>query len=105
MKLPERLKQIQSLAEKNDPVATRIFQDIGVYLGYTAHLYSLFYDFSPLLILGRVTSGSGGELIKHQAETVLKTDYPQLAEKLSFTSQMNKAGGLARPWLRLPCRK
>lgn len=82
MKLPERLKQIQFLAEKNDPVAIRIFQDIGVYLGYTAHLYSLFYDFSPLLILGRVTSGSGGELIKYQAETVLKTDFPQLAEKI-----------------------
>jgi predicted NBD/HSP70 family sugar kinase len=82
MKLPERLKQIQSLAEKNDPVAIQIFQDIGVYLGYTAHLYSLFYDFRPLLILGRVTSGSGGELIKHQAENVLKTDFPQLAERI-----------------------
>jgi predicted NBD/HSP70 family sugar kinase len=82
MKLPDRLKQIQSLAQKNDPGATRIFQDIGIYLGYTAHLYSLFYDFSQLMILGRVTSGSGGELIKQQAETVLKTDFPQLAEKI-----------------------
>jgi len=82
MKLPDRLKQIQSLAQKNDPGATRIFQDIGIYLGYTAHLYSLFYDFRQLMILGRVTSGSGGELIKQQAETVLKTDFPQLAEKI-----------------------
>ncbi|MCR4395857.1 MAG: ROK family protein, partial [Candidatus Saccharicenans sp.] len=44
-RLPERLKRIQGLAEKGDDRAIRIFQDIGVYLGYTAQLYSLFYDY------------------------------------------------------------
>ncbi|MDD8019735.1 MAG: ROK family protein [Acidobacteriota bacterium] len=84
MKLPDRLMQVQFLADKNNKTATRIFQDIGVYLGYTAHLYSLFYDYRHLLILGRVTSGSGGELIKQQAESVLKTDFPELKGKITF---------------------
>jgi len=84
MKLPERLKEIQLLAEKGQPAACQIFKDIGTYLGYTAQLYSLFYDYHHLLILGRVTSGRGGELIKEQAETVLKTDFPQLAESISI---------------------
>ena len=82
MKLPDRLKEIQALAEKNDQAAIRIFQDIGVYLGYTTQLYSLFYDYRHLMILGRVTSGVGGELIKHQAEFILKTDFPELAERI-----------------------
>jgi predicted NBD/HSP70 family sugar kinase len=84
MKLPERLKEIQSLTEKGQPAACQIFRDLGTYLGYTAQLYSLFYDYHHLLILGRVTSGRGGELIKEQAETVLTTDFPQLAERITI---------------------
>ncbi|MBP6059245.1 MAG: ROK family protein [Candidatus Saccharicenans sp.] len=84
IKLPERLKEIQSLAEKGQATACQIFKDIGTYLGYTAQLYSLFYDYHHFLILGRVTSGRGGELIKKQAEVVLKTDFPQLAESISI---------------------
>lgn len=59
IKLPERLKEIQSLAEKGQATACQIFKDIGTYLGYTAQLYSLFYDYHHFLILGRVTSGRG----------------------------------------------
>jgi len=84
MKLPERLKEIQLLTEKDQPAACQIFRDLGTYLGYTAQLYSLFYDYHHLLILGRVTSGRGGELIKEQAEAVLTTDFPQLAERITI---------------------
>ncbi len=34
------------------------------------------------MILGRVTAGVGGELMKHQAEFILKTDFPELAERI-----------------------
>lgn len=83
-KLPERLKEVQALTEKGDDRAVQIFQDIGVYLGYTAHLYSLFYDYNNLMILGRVTSGKGGELIKQQAEKVISQDFPELARKIKI---------------------
>lgn len=83
-KLPERLKQVQALAERGDERATRIFRDIGIYLGYTAQLYSLFYDYETLMILGRVTSGPGGDLIKQEAEQVLATEFPELKEKIEI---------------------
>lgn len=83
-KLPERLKQVQALAEKGEERATRIFRDIGIYLGYTAHLYSLFYDYETLMILGRVTSGRGGDLIKQEAERVLAAEFPELSQKIEI---------------------
>ncbi len=83
-KLPERLKQVQALAEKGEERATRIFRDIGIYLGYTAQLYSLFYDYEILMILGRVTSGRGGDLIKQEAERVLASEFPELSQKIQI---------------------
>jgi len=82
--LPERLKEIQARAEKNEEAALQIFRDIGIYLGYTAHLYSLFYDFRHLMILGRVTSGRGGELIKQEAEKVIAKEFPDLHQKVKI---------------------
>ncbi|MBC7361040.1 MAG: ROK family protein [Candidatus Aminicenantes bacterium] len=83
-RLPERLKEIQALAEKGDDQAIQIFKDIGVYLGYTAHLYSIFYDYRNLMILGRVTSGQGGELIKQEAEKVIAKEFPELSQKIKI---------------------
>lgn len=103
-KLPERLKQVQALAEKGDERATRIFRDIGIYLGYTAQLYSLFYDFETLMILGRVTSGTGGELIKQEAERVLATEFPELREKIEIhlTDEQSRRVGQAVAAATLP---
>ena len=35
-----------------------------------------------MLILGRCTSGSGGEIIVREAHTVLQSEFPELAEQL-----------------------
>lgn len=103
-RLPERLKKIQALAEKGDDRAIRIFQDIGVYLGYTAQLYSLFYDYQTLMILGRVTSGTGGELIRQEAERVLEIEYPELREKIEIylTDEKSRRVGQAVAAATLP---
>lgn len=103
-KLPERLKDIQSLAEKGDERARQIFRDIGIYLGYTAHLYSLFYDYHHLMILGRVTSGVGGELIKQEAERVLLNEFPELARKIKIqlTDEKSRRVGQAVAAATLP---
>jgi hypothetical protein len=42
------------------------------------------YDFSHLLVLGRVTSGAGGDLIVQKANEVLQADFPDLAGRLSL---------------------
>ncbi len=103
-KLPERLKKIQALVEKGHDRALRIFRDIGVYLGYTAQLYSLFYDFSTLMILGRVTSGRGGEIIKEEAEQVLAQEFPELKEKIEIylTDEKSRRVGQAVAAATLP---
>jgi hypothetical protein len=55
-----------------------------VYLGYALAHYAEMYDFRHLLVLGRVTSGAGGELIVQKANEVLRADFPELAQKLSL---------------------
>ena len=84
MGLPERLKEVQSLMAKNDPRAAKIYETIGVYLGYAIPHYADFYDFRHLLILGRVTTGGGGDILLAKAREVLKTEFPELADKIQL---------------------
>lgn len=82
--LPECLKQVQSLMQADDPRARRIYRTIGTYLGYTiAHLAD-FYAFRHLLILGRVTTGPGGDIILAEAREVLAAEFPELAARVAL---------------------
>ena len=84
MPLPERLKHVQMLMKQGDQRAKRIYQTIGTYLGYAVAHFADFYDLENILILGRVTSGPGGDLIINGAKEVLKTEFPELADKIAF---------------------
>ncbi len=80
----EKLKVVQKLHDEGHKGARQIFETIGVYLGYTIAYYSEFYDIDYLQILGRVTSGKGGDIIIKEARRVLKKEYPTLAENLTL---------------------
>ena len=67
--------------EKDDARAIQVYESIGVYLGHTIAYYADFYDLKHLLLLGRVMSGKGGDIIIRFAEKVLKEEYPELAKK------------------------
>jgi predicted NBD/HSP70 family sugar kinase len=82
LRLPERLKEIQRLVEKGDERAVRIFEAVGIYLGYTIPWYETFYDVRNLLVLGRVMSGRGGNLIMAKAVDVLRTEFPETASRV-----------------------
>ncbi|HEY5233716.1 MAG TPA: ROK family protein [Verrucomicrobiae bacterium] len=84
MDLPERLKEIQNLMAKGDARAAKIYETIGVYLGYTIPHYAEFYDFQHILILGRVTTGEGGDIVMEKAREVLKTEFPEIAAKIQL---------------------
>jgi predicted NBD/HSP70 family sugar kinase len=84
MDLPQRLKEVQTLMAQGDKRAQKIYETIGVYLGYTIPHYADFYDFHHLLVLGRVTTGAGGEIILGKAREVLKTEFPEMAEKITL---------------------
>ena len=80
----EKLKAIQDLMEKGDKRAADIFTSIGIYLGYAVPHYAEFYDFRHMLILGRVTSGKGGELVMDNARRVMQAEFPELAGRIAF---------------------
>ncbi len=84
VRLPERLKDMQRLAEGGDERAVRIFEAIGVYLGYAIPWYEAFYDMRNVLVLGRVMSGRGGDLIMAKAAEVMRTEFPETASRVKL---------------------
>jgi len=80
----EKLKFVQELLTKGDNKAVKIFETIGVYLGYAIAHYADFYDIEHILILGRITSGEGGQIILQKAEQVLKEEFPELFKNISL---------------------
>lgn len=80
----DQLKQVQALMEEGDERAAGIFRDIGIYLAHTVVLYARFYDIDKLILMGRVMSGKGGDVILSTAQRVLAADHPALAEKVTL---------------------
>ena len=76
MPLPERLKVVQAAMENGDPAAEKIYTTIGMYLGYTIPWYAQFYRMQNVMILGRVTSGRGGEIIVKTAQDIMLSINP-----------------------------
>jgi predicted NBD/HSP70 family sugar kinase len=84
MPLPVKLEQVQKLMAAGDPRARRIYETIGVYFGYAIATYADFYDFRNLLVLGRVMTGEGGDVILAEARRVLAGEFPELAGRIRF---------------------
>jgi predicted NBD/HSP70 family sugar kinase len=84
MGLSERLKEVQALMAKGDLRAAKIYETIGVYLGYAMAHYADFYDFRHALILGRVTTGKGGDIVLDKAREVLNSEFPAVAKKIAL---------------------
>ena len=84
MKLPERLKAVQEAMERHEELALKVYLTIGRYLANAAAWYREFYDYSNLMILGRVTSGFGGEVVLNTARMGLEAIDPALAEQIDI---------------------
>lgn len=96
MKLPERLKVVQAAMEKGDGRALKVYIEIGRFLAHAIPWYNEFYDYENMMILGRVTSGLGGEIILETARTMLKDVYPEWAEKIDIFMPDEKARRLGQ---------
>jgi predicted NBD/HSP70 family sugar kinase len=79
----EKLEFAQDRLHAGQEGAVRIWQTMGVYLGYGIAHYADFYDLKHVLILGRCTSGEGGALIVDGARRVLAAEFPELAERIA----------------------
>ena len=84
MKLPERLKVVQAAMEKGDQKALKVYIQIGRFLAHAIPWYNEFYDYSNMMLLGRVTSGLGGDVILETAKAMLKDIYPGWAERIEL---------------------
>ena len=80
----DRLKFVQDRLENGHEGAHKIWQSMGVYLGYGLAHYADFYNVKHVLILGRCTSGRGGEILLREARAVLEGEFPELAERLQI---------------------
>jgi len=65
----------------------QIYETIGIYLGYSMATYREFYDFRELLLLGRVSSGKGGDVIVERARAVLAAESPELGLKINLPDE------------------
>ena len=81
--LPERLVALQKKMAAGDALAKQVYETIGTYLGYGIAHYADFYELKHVLILGRVTTGQGGEVILEKSLEVLRTDFPELSSRIS----------------------
>ena len=96
MKLPERLKAVQAAMERREEAALKVYLMVGRYLANAAAWYHEFYDFSNLMILGRVTSGFGGDILLQTARMGLEGVAPALAEKIDIFMPDEKARRLGQ---------
>ncbi len=81
----EKLKVVQALANDGNEDALNIYRSIGCYLAHTLVLYSMFYKIRTLLVLGRVASGDGGDLLISECNRVLREEHPELASQITVT--------------------
>ena len=78
----EKLKVVQKLMEEGSEAAAKVYESIGVYLGHTLAYYFDLYGCRHVLLLGRVMSGKGGDLILDTCKKVLAEEYPDIADKI-----------------------
>jgi predicted NBD/HSP70 family sugar kinase len=95
LSLPEKLVMLQERMQAGDPRAHQVYETVGTYLGYGIAHYADFYELKHILILGRVTTGPGGEVILEKAREVLKHDFPDIGERirLALPDESNRRVG------------
>ncbi len=87
----QKLKAVQALMEAGDSRAEAVYRSIGVYLSHTLAFYHSFYGLKYVLLLGRVMSGKGGDIILDTCKAVLAEEYPEVADKIVPTLPDEKA--------------
>jgi predicted NBD/HSP70 family sugar kinase len=102
MRLPERLELLQQLMISGDPRAWKVYEAVGIAFGYAIAHFAQFYTFSCLLIMGRVTTGTGGAVIIESAQKVLVDEFPELHIDLVVPDEKDKRHGQAIAAASLP---
>lgn len=86
----EQLTKVQEAMVNGDERAAAIYRTIGTCFGYAIAHYADHYEIQNLLILGRVTSGRGGEIILENAKEVLDGEFPDLGQSIAMSTPDEK---------------
>ena len=89
----QKLVAIQELMAGGDERVPPIYETIGIWFGYALAHYADFYDIDHVLVLGRVTSGEGGEIIVRLARQILADFFPELTMELHVPDEQMKRVG------------
>jgi len=84
LKLPEKLVVVQDLMKAGDERVVPVYETVGTWFGYALAHYCDFYEVQHCLILGRATTGAGGQIIQEQAEAVLNAEFPELCDQVTL---------------------
>ena len=98
----EKLKVVQKLMEADDPRAAAVYRSIGVYLAHSLAYYHDLYAFGTVLLLGRVMSGKGGDILLDTCKAVLKDEYPALSLNLALPDETFRRVGQSAVAASLP---
>ncbi|MBR4550407.1 MAG: ROK family protein [Oscillospiraceae bacterium] len=98
----EKLKVVQKLMEADDPRAAAVYRSIGVYLAHSLAYYHDLYAFGTVLLLGRVMSGKGGDILLETCRAVLKDEYPALSLELALPDEKFRRVGQSAVAASLP---
>jgi len=90
MPFADQLTKVQEAMVAGDERAAGIYRTIGTCFGYAIAHYADHYEIENLLILGRVTSGRGGEIILEKAKEVLDGEFPELGEGITMVTPDEK---------------
>lgn len=102
----QKLKVIQKMNDEGNNIANEIFENIGVYLGYTLAYYAEFYKLKNVLLLGRVVSGKGGNTILEVSKKVLSEEFPHLSHiSISLPDESRRRVGQSETAASLPSLK
>jgi len=84
------------MAEAGNGVALDIFRSIGTAFGYTVAGFCEFYPvIGTVVIMGRVTSGIGGDLIVREANRILAEVFPELETNVAAPDDSLRRHGQA----------
>ncbi len=98
----EKLKVVQGLMAQDDPAAADIYRTIGTYLGHSLAYYYDLYGCRHVLLLGRVMSGKGGDLILSECLRVLSDEYPECPVQPSLPDEKTRRVGQSAAAASLP---
>jgi predicted NBD/HSP70 family sugar kinase len=100
----DKLVEVQKRMAADDAGARAIYETLGVCFGYALAHFAEFYELRHVLLLGRVTSGRGGEIILEEARRVLDMEFPSLSEtiRMSMPDEKDKRHGQAIAAASLP---